>query len=289
MEPTHIALADESRYTAGQYRAVGVVSLRLPDKSVFDQELGLLLETSNVRELSWKAVTSARDRMAAMKALHWALRQAADRKLRADVMIWDTHDRRHNVRKRDDIENLARMYHHLLNGVLAQRWPEDAVWTARPDENTALTWERVADFLQLKERRPNTDAPRLWEPGRRRFYLLQLQPARSHEEPLIQLADVFAGMGAYSRLRYPAYKAWVTHDPGQQSLWETLPQSRWSAADRERFQVLRAFNDACKARRFRVSLETHAGLRTMDPRSPVNFWWYEPQHPFDRAPTHRTT
>lgn len=59
----------------------------------------------------------------------------------------------------------------------------------------------------------------------------------------------------------------------------------WSRSEVERFQVLRAFNETCKERKFRVSLDTHAGLRTMSGASPINFWWYQPQHEFDRAPT----
>ena len=52
-------------------------------------------------------------------------------------------------------------------------------------------------------------------------------------------------------------------------------------ADLEGGEVLR---EACKARKLRVSLKTHRGLRTMDLTSPVNFWPYEPQAEADKAP-----
>jgi hypothetical protein len=287
VEPTHIAFSDESRYTSGQYRALAVVSLVVADRDSFDAELREMFDESGVRELSWKKLTSARDRLAAQKVLDWTLGQAAARRLRADVMTWDTHDRRHAVRHRNDIENLARMYHHLLHNVLAVRWPDEAVWAVHPDENTAMTWKRVVEFLRLKEPHRDTDAPRLWEPGKRRFYLLQLQPVRSHEQPVVQLADLLAGLGSYSRTRYSAYKAWTAHERQQHALWDELTSPDWTGSERERFQVLSAFNEACKAGKFRVSLDTHAGFRTMDPTSPVNFWWYEPQHETDRAPTRR--
>jgi hypothetical protein len=287
VEPTHIAFADESRYTSGRYRSLAVVSVERADRSAFDGRLRAILDESGVKELSWKNVTSARDRLAALKALDWTLRQASARKLRADVVTWDTHDTRHSIRRRDDISNLARMYHHLLENVMGGRWPEDAMWTVRPDENTAMTWDHVAEFLRLKERHRDSDAPQLWQPGKRRFYLLQVQPARSHEEPLVQLADVFAGLGSYSRLRYNAYKEWTVNERQQASLWEDPMSPAWSASERERFQVMRAFNEACKTSKFRVSLDTHGGFRTMHPASPVNFWWYEPQHEMDRAPTYR--
>jgi hypothetical protein len=34
-----------------------------------------------------------------------------------------------------------------------------------------------------------------------------------------------------------------------------------------------------------VSLKTHGGLRTLQPANRINFWWYEPQSPEDKAPT----
>lgn len=185
MEATHIAFADESRYTEGRYRALAVVSLRYTDHAAFAAELTGLLRDSSVGELSWKDATGARERFAADKALRWALRKCTARRLRVDVLTWDTQDKRHALKGRDDIENLHRMYHHLLHNTLAVRWPDDAVWIVRPDENTAVTWERVADFLQLKEPHHDIATPRLWSPGKRRFYLLRLHEAHSADEPLV--------------------------------------------------------------------------------------------------------
>jgi hypothetical protein len=284
VEATHIAFADESHYTAGRFRSLAVVSLALSDGPQFDSEIRGLLRESSVTELSWKNLASGRDKHAAMKILAWMLRLAGARRLRADVLTWDTRDVRHAIKGRDDIENLHRMYHHLLHAVLAARWPDDAIWVVRPDENTAMTWERMAEFLRLKEPHRQTEAPTLWGPGRRRFYLLALQPARSSKEPLVQLADLLAGLGAYSRESYDAYAAWARQGSDQPALWTDATLPPWSRSAKERFQVLHEFNRLCKAGKFRVSLDTHHGLRSLHGSSPVNFWWYEPQHEFDRAP-----
>jgi hypothetical protein len=88
-----------------------------------------------------------------------------------------------------------------------------------------------------------------------------------------QLADVFAGLGAFSRMRYADYASWVRTSAGQQSLLTgEVDPADWSGSDRERFQVLRSFNAASKDGRFRVSLDQSGGFRTMHPSSPVNFW-----------------
>lgn len=284
MQPTHLAYSDESRYTDGRFRALAVVSLPSANLAPFDTELRHLLDSSGVREMSWRKVTGARGRYVATKALDWVVRHADDQLFRADVLTWDTHDSRHQVRHRDDIENMHRMYHHLLHSVLAARWPDDAIWEVRPDENTAMTWERMASFLRLTERK-RSDALTLIDAPRRNFYLLRLHEVSSADEPLVQIADVLAGVGAFSRVKYQEYMAWHRKQDAQQSLWDDEPGGGWSGSDLERFSVLRSFSHQCRRSELRVSLEGRGGLRTEYPGSPLNFWWYEPRHEDDRAPT----
>lgn len=77
MQATHVAFADESRYTEGRYRALAVVSLTCADQTGFEAALSALLRSSSVRELSWKDVTDGRFTYAALKVLAWAVEQSA--------------------------------------------------------------------------------------------------------------------------------------------------------------------------------------------------------------------
>jgi hypothetical protein len=289
------AYADETSFNVGRYRGIGVVSLPESDVPERNAQLAQLLLESNVRELKWNRLHSAKKRFAAQKILDHIFDAATSWELRVDVLLWDTSDRRHIVRKRDDIENLQRMYYHLLRNVLRARWPDGSTWNLFPDENTSLNWSTVEDFLDKASLKTEfvrdfmsvkTFKLRL----RREFQIEEITSSKSHLEPLIQVADLFAGLGAYSHERYETYKGWQTLTSPQQKLFQLHPQPvvKLSSADRERCQLLAYFDSRCKLKKLGVSLSSNKGLRTLKPQNPVNFWLYVPQREGDRAPVKRS-
>jgi hypothetical protein len=136
------------------------------------------------------------------------------------------------------------MYTLLLGNTLPQRWPLDARFQILPDEQQALRWERITGAL------PHIEG---------------VTPARSEDEPLIQVADLFVGLAAYSRAAYATYERWL----GSPS--DML--AALSAADRYRCRLLDDFFTLCKLRDLHVSLRTNRGLRTYDASPPLCFWW----------------
>lgn len=291
--PTHIAFADETHYNMGRYRGLALVSLPYANLKTFNQELLQILAESNVKELKWKGLTSAKVRFAALKTLHWLLEKVKARTVRADVLIWDIEDQRHRVRHRDDLANMQRMYYQLFKNVLSERWPDESTWWLFPDEHTAMKWDELSYFLEKRSSRISVKHD-LFNQGRfypylkNKFQIEKMEARLSHEEPLIQLADLLAGLGVYSRTSYDKYTHWQKQNSAQQ----TLPlfganqntKIRLTNSDQERCQVLHAFDVACKRNKLGVSLRTNNGLRTHNPRQLVNFWWYIPQHDEDTAP-----
>ena len=120
---------------------------------------------------------------------------------------------------------------------------------------------------------------------RKEFGIAEIEHVTSAGHPLLQLADLFAGLAVFSRDKYESYVQWCTKSSLQARLFEDGQQSSsQSRSERERFQVLKQFDAECKSRKLGVSLRTKKGLWTPDPTSPPNFWLYEPQHPRDKAP-----
>ncbi len=285
-----VAYADESHYNVGRYRGIAVVSLEEQHVGSFDAELGTLLHESEVCEFKWKKLDSAKNRFAAVKLLTWTLHRIRHGLLRIDVLIWDTEDSRHKVRGRDDITNLERMYHHIFKNLLSARWPDGSIWTLHPDEQTAIDWQDVGDRLDIVSSRGEIHRD-LFTKGSIRIRLKQefrverVVPSRSKDEPLVQLADMFVGMAIFSRQSYCGFENWKRANDKQSRLFPE-PQSHeiLSSGDRERFKVLQEFDAACKRQRLGVSLRQYRGLRTLQPKNPINFWWYVPQHDQDRAP-----
>jgi hypothetical protein len=286
--PTHLAFTDESCHNTGRFRGVGLVTIAERDCESLRSEVTAVLRSSEVQEFSWKDLRSARYRFAAMKLLSLVTDNAHPSPLRIDVLTWDTHDRRHAVRYRDDRANLERMHYHLFNVVLAKRWPDNAVWRLHPDEHEGMRWAELKDILRAVGSRPPRRAQlALTGPSRfamdREFAVSEVTPVSSDAEPLVQVADLFVGLSTYSRMRYSQYEQWrLTRQPLLVPREEGLRPL--SGADHERCQVLDEFAALCRRRRLPISFETTRGFRTHDPRSRVNFWWWEPQHQRDRAP-----
>jgi hypothetical protein len=291
---THVAYADETQHNIGRFRGIGLISLRYGDASSVGADVQNLLRDLGISEFKWSKLNSRNDRDAACKMLGYAIKKACAGVLRADVLTWDIQDRRHMVRGRDDIANLQRMYYHLFKNVLRVRWPDGSIWQLCPDEQTSIKWREIQDFLnlassQVEIRHDMFSQGKFSLSLKEEFGIKQIVPCPSCKESLVQLADLFAGLAAYSRNRYDRYELWQhTHGQKRQlGLFPPEPQSsaQLSHRDHGRCHVLATFDAACKRERLGVGLKDSRGLKTYGPSNPINFWWYEPQHEEDRAPT----
>ncbi len=286
---THIAFADETNYNRGSYPGIALVSLARVEAGRMKAELAHLLTSCAVPEFKWEKLHSAKRRFAAMRLIEYTIEQALAGALRVDVLTWDLGDGRHRVPKPDRIANLQRMYFHLFHNVLRLRWPDEVVWQLRPDEHSALAWQEIHQYLEQHNTAVSAEATRLPITGadlsyRKTFHIKDIVPCQSDHEPLVQLADLFVGMGSYSRAHYAQYPVWQQgHKTGQLSLLGR--EGDLSHRDRERWQVIDALYQQCKLKKLGVSLSSQAGLRTHNPQFPINFWWYVPQHQADKAPS----
>ena len=289
-EYTHVAYTDESHWNDGRYRAVAMVSMRREHHARVESESKQLLIASNISEFKWKEFRGAKERFGAGKLAVLSLDAALRGMVRVDVVCWDIEDERHRVTGRDDVANLHRMYFHLLRVVLRDRWPDSAIWAVRPDEHTGLDWSVIGEHLHRASVLAGAQEDMYVEGGlnifvRRAFRIVEIAPVHSVDSPLTQIADLYAGLACFSRTKYDDFLAWRGRREAVESLVPDIsPEGAESRAERERFAFLEEFNGHCKHRKLGVSLKTHRGLRTPQPRNPINFWWYEPQHDQDRAP-----
>ncbi|MBW2599853.1 MAG: DUF3800 domain-containing protein [Deltaproteobacteria bacterium] len=286
---THIGFSDESHWNIGRFRSLALVTLPLEYLDTINTELTDLLFDSGLKEFKWSELQGARSRLAAEKICDFIIQKASKGILRVDVLIWDIQDRRHNIRGRDDTANLQRMYYHLFLNVLRERWPDDAVWRLYPDEHTAMKWQEVKDFLTAASLRREKQATLSnWNKFsvrlRSEFGIEEIIETTSSKSPLLQVADLFAGLAVFSREKYEGYSAWHKSDALQMKISEEQEPASPSKRDLERFMVLKHFDDACKNLKMGVSLKSNRGLWTPYPQNPINFWMYVPQHPADRAP-----
>lgn len=103
----------------------------------------------------------------------------------------------------------------------------------------------------------------------------------------MQLADLFAGMAAFCRLKGKEYLKWEKQEKTKQqpSLFEPEEvEDESSKADRVRFGFIHFFDSLCKKHKLGVSIHSNCCLWTPDKNNPINFWNYKPQHEMDKAP-----
>jgi len=268
------------------------VTLTANDAKLLSGKIAIKLQESNVTELKWKSLDSAKYRFAAEKVINCVFEYVELKHLRIDTMIWDIKDSRHDVRGRDDAANLGRMYFHLLKNVLKNRWPDDAVWNLCPDEHNHMDWDTLHEVLDFKSviaeeiNLLNTADKKVNFPWvlKSIYNIKKIEPCKSDETTLVQLADLFAGMACFSKEHFNDYMQWYADNNSQPSLFSQNNSKSLSNAQKERFPIIKMFDSGCKKRGLGVSLKSSGALTTKDPQKPINFWWYTPQTEQDRAP-----
>jgi len=287
---TRIAFADDSHHNVGRYKAIGLITVVHNNLSGIRTDIGNLLRESGVTEFKWSKLRTARDRFAALKIIDYVLQGVSDRGVHVDVLSWDIEDTRHRIHGRDDQANLQRMYYHLIKNTLLRRWPRCS-WHIYLDENPLRGWNEVKTFINraiLRDVRNKTVLIRLEGDSvpAVNWPIEIIQPCDSKNEPLVQVADLFAGLSVYSRGDFEYYQRWLNKHSNQEHLFASDEKDNvvLKPSDTERCRVLSDFDRRCKWAKLGVSLKSFRGLRTKNPRYPINFWWYEPQTDLDKAP-----
>lgn len=283
--------SDESSHTNARFRSICALSIPAEYVVEVQNELSKLLDGSNVSEFKWQKLRSARYRECAKKLIDYLLTQLIPYKTRLDTLIWDTEDRRHDVIGRDDTKNFERMFFHLHNNLMTRRSYE-ARWHLRPDERTDINWDDIQKCLESAGKwKEYFNKPLLKDVFSKEFYHIKtLKEVDSKEYQLVQLSDLFAGMGAYSRKRKTKIRKMFNQESGQKSFFANNRNSfNISNADEDRFKVIKYLYKRSREKKLGLSLKTNGYFITHNPTNPINFWHYTPQHDDDQAPLRNET
>jgi len=283
----HCAFSDDSGHEDGRYNSLGVVTLELAKYDNLISELNKLLSESGFKhEFKWTKVRNAKGKFAAEKINMFIFNHLKD--LRIDILVWDMKDSRHkNILKIDDNENLARMYYHLISNVFGKRWEAGCSWCWQPDRQSSMNWKNLAKCLATKRYKTITDLFNINKNDFRKLGLKIIRISDSQKEIFIQIADYFAGLGAYSYGHFDKYENWLNFKSKQGSLFETdVKKIELSGSEKVRFPLFESFIEQCKRQKMTIGIESTRGLYTHNPaKTNINFWLYQPQNICDKAPT----
>ena len=274
-DTTHVGFADESYWNQGEFRAVACVSARLDNNNYHEIERRLCASRCDagaiVSEIKWSELNGNRRQRDAASVLEAAVDLSASRELHIDVLVWNGQARDHLDRLRAgrgnrEVIHLQMMYRFLFLQVIS-RWRrvEGATapfWTLAPDRHTGL------DFPAL-QREVRRDAEIAVDTT------IEVKDVKETLNYSIQLADLLAGMAAYSHENWEYYGIWSRR--GKQPNLQ-LPVSQWPT----RFPLLDQFTQQCQDSDLGLTILSEnlgfpgRGLWTPDPNSAQHTMNFQP-------------
>jgi hypothetical protein len=283
-----MAYSDESGCFTENYQSIGVVSGRAEDLGRLKRELFQILDNNKVKEIKFEKVRTHLPKIkTAREFTDKAFEYIDAHALAIDVLFWCLNDTRHNIINRDDQANLGRMYYKILRNI-SEKW-KATNWMLVPDTGSKLNWQEVIRYLNKTTlvRRPYLLS--LFEEDRYPLNFQSVIPRDSINEPLVQLADLFAGMARYSIGKNDLCKIWLReqHRSNQPGLFYDERENAISKHNSNRIGLLNQVYVEAKKRSLGVSLTTNGYLKSFKKTSPLNFWHYRPASSKDKAPTRK--
>lgn len=107
----------------------------------------------------------------------------------------------------------------------------------------------------------------------------------SGKNPLVQLADLFAGAVRYSHEHGNKLCLWLQKKKFENSLFPVEDEFSDSKKMTAKFKVLKYLNDYSKQLKLGISLSEKKYFHTFTCKNNLFLWKYEPQGEYDKAPT----
>jgi len=278
----YIAYTDESYSSSTRYKSISSFSFSLDHRNKIVSTLKKDLDDSSVKEFKWNKLKDAKYYFCAEKILKWLFRNLYHFSLRVDTITWDTHDSRHAITGRDDKGNYARMFFHLLTNVIKRRSGRNT-WHIRADQCGGIDWKTTQECMESVGRRikaVDTLYGRFFHD--QGFTISSFEQCESHKEVPIQICDLFSGMASFLKEDYEKFVQWKLNQ--NKSLFESDEKIKISNREKKRFELIIWFHHACSQHRLGVSIRSNGCLKTFNCQNPFNFWNYEPQDGYDKAP-----
>ncbi len=181
----------------------------------------------------------------------------------------------------DREQKLEHMYYCLLAHMIRQ-W-NNTKWNFYPDVNSKIDWGGIIAYLNMTRlyRKPNRNPLliNLMLKENPRFEFGEVKQLPSIKEPLIQLADLFAGLARFSHEENVDCTKWVggQQDRRQKEMkfYQAGNVNNITMTRKCRYKLIVELYNLCHKHRLWVSIKKRRHLWTRKKNSPINFWDYE--------------
>ena len=152
-----------------------------------------------------------------------------------------------------------------------------------------MKWEEVVGYLNNTRLIRKPFLMTLFQQDNFFINVKGVTPRDSIKEPLVQLADLFAGLACFSIDKKDLCTQWMRQKNylSHPSLFCEHPETVIKPTDHNRFDLLYRVYTHAKKYELGVSLEQRGYIRSFSKNVPLNFWHYHPMNAKDKAPTRR--
>jgi len=286
-EITHYAFSDESCYTTcDAYGAIAVLSIKAKCKRELEDRINPLLKQIP-KEYKWVKFANKNYYEISKDIFDILFEYAVCGNLRIDAIIWETNDPRYLRNNTNTGEKLSVLYYLRLRDMMSKRWGKNSHWAIFIDEQHQVDWKELDEYLDWGSM--NTYSQTIFglyydidwlKKNSSKYSADPVQLVKSDQEPLVQIADIFAGMAAYSHNKGNKLVEWLKVDAPQTSNNDARQLSfkflnKTSITGRElwRNRFIKYVQDKCKSKNYQVSINNKKGLHTFRPSSPFNFFY----------------
>lgn len=278
------AYSDESGINVGdKYTSVSVVSGEAGVLNCLRDKLGETLRDKKVDEVKFSEIRRYESPIteAAITFIESTVNEfAIYNRVRIDTITTDNKYLESDNYDSANKPELERMYYCVLANIV-RRW-RFTEWGFYPDINSGVNWSEIVTFLNMTSLQKRVNKPLLIElmlGEDAQFQFSEVEQLNSAEEPLVQLADLFAGMARFSHEDDVSCAEWVKKwkDVKQGELIQSIAESKGNIKRSKecRYRLIGGLYRLCHRHGLSVSIRTENHLKTWRPRSPINFWDYK--------------
>lgn len=281
----YYAYSDESHHSQGHYRSIALVQIDKDKINNIENKLNRILIKYGIKieSFKWTNIKTKNEYHALRDLLNYLLPLLEKRLIKIEVIIWHIQDSRHSVLKRDDTTNLSMMYDKLIKDFVERHLKKRDKLYLYADQTDSMNWEELQQIL-FNQKLSITYHIEEFDIIAEGFKVI-IKESSTQSEPLIQIADIFAGMACTSYKDFETYKHWAYPEQyGKKS------DKHHSNRDKYRFKIYKIVSSWNNRRGININLRLTKGFCTdrIHSSSAVNFWFYRPQHSKDKAPTKKT-
>jgi hypothetical protein len=283
--------SDESGSGNDRHEAVGVLSVKEEVAQELRFNIKEILDKYQIKYCEYKTISGVVQMWCAKEILNTLVAYSTNGSLKLTVLVWDKHDARHNVKRRDDCKNLSIMYYHALRSA-KRMWMDTGVESSfYPDELSKIDFENIIRYIENGKLRSGSDVKEtLFGREFQRMFpkIINHKQKVSKEELLIQAIDIITGVVRLSYEEYDKYYSWNQNKSGQQCLFDFYATVVTVSKNKEyKYNLIQRLDELCKGNKLQVALKSTQGFSSHKPSVGIWFWKYIPQTLADKAPTYK--